>query len=88
VTGKLSRWLASDSSPFIHRYDSAGAARRSGGYCTYIRRVLHVYPALVARFDPLVLLVGAGRDTLRYPPRLAIDTGDVLNDLESATSPT
>jgi hypothetical protein len=28
------------------------------------------------------------RDTLPYPQRLAIDTGDVLNDLESVTSPT
>ncbi|HEX9178035.1 MAG TPA: hypothetical protein VF874_18840, partial [Mycobacterium sp.] len=28
------------------------------------------------------------RDTLPYPLRLAIDAGDVLNDLESVASPT
>jgi hypothetical protein len=28
------------------------------------------------------------RDTLPYPQRLAIDRGDVLNDLESVTGPT
>jgi hypothetical protein len=43
---------------------------------------------LVGVTDGPKMLHNHCRDTLPYPQRLAIDTGDVLNDLESVTSPT
>ena len=83
----------------LHRRTVAAARKTPSWACTEVR-IVHARSAWPSRREITAIgtscmcmtLVGVPdgpkihcRDTLPYPQRLAIDTGDVLNDLESET---